>query len=312
MDEKILCLVSAEGKTWPIETGREYVVGRSDAADIQILDAAVSRRHSLVVREDRIVRINDLKSANGTYVNGKKIVTTELQDGDTVRLGTTNVHVTILTGFDKDGETQGDTVIIERKIDAILQDIGDPGLRERILDLKASFEAGRRKLTGMAFRDQLTGLNNRRYFDQTIGKEISRAKRYERELTLALIDIDHFKDVNDTYGHLKGDNVLATIASVLMNSSREADIVCRFGGEEIALLLPETSPANARLLAEKLRVKIASVVREIDGISVTVSIGLAGCSGECANAHDLVRAADAALYTAKKAGRDRVAVHGIL
>ncbi len=158
----------------------------------------------------------------------------------------------------------------------------------------------------LAYRDGLTGLFNRRYFDMRILEEMERAARYAGGLSVLVIDIDHFKQVNDEFGHLLGDEVLRQVASIFTLQLRKVDIICRYGGEEFAIVVPATSGTNAIAVAEKLRKVVggwhfAGVPRE-----VTISIGVADYPEHGTTRDGLVRAADAALYLAKQRGRNRV------
>jgi diguanylate cyclase (GGDEF)-like protein len=150
--------------------------------------------------------------------------------------------------------------------------------------------------------DPLTGLYNRRSFEAFYRQEVAKSKRYRAPLSLILVDLDHFKQVNDTHGHQAGDRVLATVAEILQQATREADLASRWGGEEMALLLPETDGRGARVVAEKLRERIAAQPFEDVG-RVTASFGVATLEGPYV---DLVSEADQALYRAKAAGRNRV------
>jgi len=150
---------------------------------------------------------------------------------------------------------------------------------------------------------------NRRTFNAQLHGRLREAQRYNRPLSLLLLDIDHFKKVNDTYGHPAGDAVLRSIAGLLQKQARETDIVARYGGEEMALILPETDTSGAQAIAERIRRAAASVTHpsEQGAIQVTVSIGLATCPGSGESAEAIVEAADKALYRAKQGGRNRVA-----
>jgi diguanylate cyclase (GGDEF)-like protein len=156
--------------------------------------------------------------------------------------------------------------------------------------------------------DSLSGLFNRRHFLELAEGEWSRFDRYERPLSLMLLDIDMFKTINDRYGHDVGDQAIAHIAAVCRDGKRTPDIVARIGGEEFALLLPETSLESARPVAERLRRQIADTPLIVAGapIAITVSIGVAEATPEMADIAALMRAADQALYGAKHAGRNRV------
>ena len=160
-----------------------------------------------------------------------------------------------------------------------------------------------------AQHDPLTGLANHGHFWSTLTKEIDRAKRYERQLSLAMIDIDHFKEFNDKYGHVRGDHALAGVAHVIRDWSRVHDFAARYGGEEFALILPETGDGGQRVVAEKFRqaVQEASISPEGPG-DLTVSIGIASFPRDASEPSALVEAADAKLYEAKAAGRNRVCV----
>jgi diguanylate cyclase (GGDEF)-like protein len=164
-----------------------------------------------------------------------------------------------------------------------------------------------------AITDGLTGLRSRRFFEQALRAEAARAARSGAELRVLLLDIDHFKNVNDTYGHNGGDRILVEVAHRLGSLVRSGDLVARYGGEEFAILLPGTDPATARELAERVRRGIGQIpiaVGESHLHHVTVSIGVAGLPAVGTEADELVLAADRALYAAKNAGRDRVAEAG--
>ena len=153
--------------------------------------------------------------------------------------------------------------------------------------------------------DALTKLWNRRHFESQLEIEVQRARRYRKPLTLLILDLDRFKNVNDRYGHPEGDRVLKVISSMIRDSFRRTDIVCRYGGEEIAVIAPDTSFPEAMQLAERTRERIAQTVIPASGESyrVTVSIGLASL-GNDSDASDLTRDADLALYRAKAEGRN--------
>jgi diguanylate cyclase (GGDEF)-like protein len=161
-----------------------------------------------------------------------------------------------------------------------------------------------------AVTDELTGLSNNRRFRELISKEAARAQRFGHELSLIMLDLDDFKRVNDTYGHLQGDEVLRTIGAVLSSESRGVDEPARYGGEEFAVALPETGLAGAVELAERIRARIElEEIPRIDGpgtIRITASVGAASMPGSADSARTLIAAADAALYEAKRAGKNRV------
>lgn len=168
-------------------------------------------------------------------------------------------------------------------------------------------------LSRLSSTDALTELRTRRYFDEMLQLEWLRARRYGTPLALWMADLDHFKRVNDRHGHPTGDTVLRRIAGLLRVSLRATDVAGRYGGEEIAVLMPQNRARGARVLAERFRGCTAAVRFESPGgepFSVTVSIGVAELCAPHESAADLVAAADAALYQAKQAGRDRVVVAG--
>ncbi|MFQ5760544.1 MAG: diguanylate cyclase [Acidiferrobacterales bacterium] len=162
----------------------------------------------------------------------------------------------------------------------------------------------------MAIRDDLTGLFNRRYFDEAIASEVVRATRYNRDLTLIFLDVDHFKNFNDEFGHQLGDTALKKISAILKELVRETDIATRYGGEEFIVILPETSKEDARAVAEKIRETIAGTTIEGAPKKVTISAGVATLGQDGNNTAELIGRADQAVYQAKRDGRDRVCVAG--
>jgi len=162
------------------------------------------------------------------------------------------------------------------------------------------------QLREQALHDPLTGLYNRRYLDESMGREMIRAERYGRPIGIVMCDIDHFKVVNDTYGHLVGDEILRIFAELLKKNSRGSDIVCRFGGEEFLLLLPDMPPDIAYQRAEKLRISLAALPIGKEAIRVTASFGVAAFPENGKTQDALIHAADVAMYQAKEAGRNRV------
>jgi len=155
-----------------------------------------------------------------------------------------------------------------------------------------------------ALTDELTRLPNRRALAQRFLQETQRARRHRAGVAFVMIDLDHFKQVNDTFGHLNGDAVLAELASILSSGLRESDVCARYGGEEFALILPETTEAGARVLAERIRAKVAAATFP-GGLKLTISVGVAATE-EPALFTQLIDRADQALYTAKQGGRNQV------
>jgi diguanylate cyclase (GGDEF)-like protein/PAS domain S-box-containing protein len=166
-----------------------------------------------------------------------------------------------------------------------------------------------RKTQEQAIVDQVSNTYNRRYFDQKVKDEFVRAARYDRTMSLIVVDIDRFKNINDTYGHQQGDVILREAAGIFKRSSREIDIICRYGGDEFVILLPETGFEEARIKAEKLRklvaaTKFTNIVKK-KPFKLTVSLGVTS-NTNCPDEITLFRRADEALYDAKRAGRNRV------
>lgn len=162
------------------------------------------------------------------------------------------------------------------------------------------------KVNYMAITDALTGLFNRRRFHDVLTSEFERAKRYATPFSLVMMDIDHFKRVNDVFGHSVGDSVLKEVATIMKNSIREIDTASRYGGEEFIAILPNTARENARVVAERIRLMIGQ--HAFGGIdrNITVSIGISGMPDAKAESEEkLIRCADFALYRAKQLGRDR-------
>ncbi|MBL8950020.1 MAG: GGDEF domain-containing protein [Myxococcaceae bacterium] len=260
-----------------LDLGRKYdlmkettVVGRSSKADIQVDQEAISRNHARFVISGAKVLVKDLGSTNGTYVNDEMIGSEmQLRNGDLVKIGRT-IFKFIAGG-----------------------------------NIESAYHDEIYRLTTV---DGLTQVFNRRYFEEAVEREISRCHRYSRELTLVMVDIDHFKQINDSYGHLAGDHVLKHVASAIKTRIRREDMLARYGGEEFALLLPEVDLKGGVALAEKIRKLIEKQKFEFDKqeIPVTISAGVAGLATPSYEASDLVRAADTQLYAAKNDGRNRV------
>jgi len=252
----------------------EAVIGRSRRADVHLVDDGVSRVHAIIRQDgDRLV-IEDRGSRNGTFVNGEPVVgRAPLQDGDKIQVGRTTI------------------------LKFTYHDALDESFHEQMYE--------------SALRDGLTKLFNKRYFSDRLDGELRFASRHQAQLALLMLDLDHFKRVNDDHGHLAGDTVLAEVAAMLAGAVRNEDVVARFGGEEFAIVLRATGRPEAMVLAERLRKRIAGLAIDLeDGsepIRVTISIGVAAFPEvACEAPADLIDAADRALYRAKEAGRDRV------
>lgn len=244
-------------------------VGRSSDNTVPVDDIGVSRRHAIFERIDQQVVARDLGSKNGTFVNGERAQARVLRDGDLVVIGETTFKF-----------LPGDSV--------------EQSYYER--------------LHVLALQDELTGLPNRRYFDEVLSRECARARRHGRALALLIADIDHFKQVNDTWGHVMGDMVLRDFSQLLADRVRKSELLARYGGEEFAFVLPETDHEGCFVFAEVVRHRVAEheFVYGEQRIPITVSIGGAVWQDGMGDAVDLVRAADACLYQAKAGGRNRV------
>ncbi len=164
--------------------------------------------------------------------------------------------------------------------------------------------------------DALTGMYNRRYLDRRLGEEIGRARRYGLPLSVLLIDIDYFKQINDTHGHTVGDSLLRNIGTLFLETIRDSDVAARYGGDELMIIALNTDDASAVYLAERLRTLVESHQQDLTGISseeqeikVTISVGIAGFNPEVTDSQSLVQRADEALYGAKQEGRNRVKIY---
>ncbi|WP_179957772.1 GGDEF domain-containing protein [Exilibacterium tricleocarpae] len=185
-------------------------------------------------------------------------------------------------------------------------------MRDRLKAQRQEIAKANRMLASLSLEDPLTGLKNRRYFDTHFDNEWKRAQREHTPLALIMVDIDHFKQVNDTYGHQAGDHTLQLIGNIFTKVVRRpSDIICRYGGEEFALLLPNTALDSAVDMAESIlkRLRSANLQYRDQSISVTASMGVAASRPNPHNqSSDLLRAADMTMYRAKQEGRDRVAI----
>ncbi len=249
----------------------ETVLGRSPSVDLTLQDVGVSRSHARLLCVGDHIFVEDMQSANGTFLNGERVaVPQQLQDGDKITLGST----TILKFTYHD------------KLDEDFQ--------------KKMFEA--------ALRDGLTHAYNKKYFTSHLMSEYSFAERHKSALTLIMFDVDHFKNLNDTWGHLAGDQVLVKLAKISMQSIRTEDTFARYGGEEFAVVARGISQGHGLMLAERLRAQIENHRFEYNGerLPVTISLGVASYPEVPASSpDDLIKAADAALYEAKRGGRNQ-------
>jgi len=254
---------------------RNVIVGRGREADVRIQDVGISRAHARLNAEGTTVTVEDLESTNGTFVNGTRIPGKQpLQDGDKLQFGTSTI------------------------LRFTYQDEMD--------------EKFQRKMFESASRDALTGAFNKRYFMERLNSEFGYALRHTSPLSLVLFDIDHFKQVNDTHGHLAGDRILSGLAAAVSPAIRGEDVFARYGGEEFAVLSRSAELAAAIVLGGRLRKKVEESEFVSDGtkIRVTISVGVAALPYAPARTPDeLIAAADQALYRAKSGGRNRVEVY---
>ena len=277
------------------------VIGRGPRCAVRLNDEGVSREHCQLVREvgagagagetsepgtDKIV-LEDLGSTNGTFCNGERVDRRDLTDGDKISVGASTI------------------------LKFTYQDQVDERYQKRL------FES--------ALRDGLTRAFNRRYFVQRLAAEVRFAERHEQPLALLMLDLDHFKQLNDSWGHIVGDGVLRALVDVLHDTLRAEDVLARYGGEEFTVLARGINADNARALAERVRRVVEGMKLSKDGapLPVTVSIGISVFPLEAAGdeaggaapdeastseqiGRQLIERADAALYRAKRAGRNRV------
>ena len=219
--------------------------------------------------------------------------------------------VIFLTG---EADDQTDIAAMEAgAMDDLVKGDMTPRTLERSIRYAIKMAETMQQLRWLATRDELTGLLNRREFQRIIKEEVERALQNGRPLSLVLLDIDHFKQINDTHGHPVGDAVLKHVASLLSAQVRDVDRVARYGGEEFAVFMADTPRENAAEAAERLRAMLNSMDFELDGtvIAPTVSAGGACLPDNARNPLELLQAADGALYTSKRLGRNRVTMAGL-
>ena len=250
--------------------GRGTSLGRSAESGFQIDDITVSRQHASVATDgDGSIQISDLGSTNGTFINGDSIPahrSVKLQDGDRVQLGA--------------------RVVL------------------KLVRLDPHDERFQRDMFERTVRDTLTGLYHRAYFLSQIGVLAERYAADGKGMAVLMLDIDHFKQINDRYGHVSGDEVLREVACVIRESTRAEDLVARYGGEEFVIALPVSMSDLAIQRAELAARRIAAAGHEI---RLTASVGLAfSPPGRSRNEKSLIVSADQALYQAKASGRNRV------
>ncbi len=296
----------------PLEPGSICTIGRDKKNSIQLPGKIISREHARIFWEDGHFVIEDLNSRNGLFVNGQKSDRHTLFDTDHIVIGTFFIiYKEYESGDSCDAENENaitDTLLLECRMAELLKIINDSAVREKLLDIKHIMNNIKARLDRLANRDRLTKLYNRRHFDEELKKEFERSARYDYSISLFMIDIDDFKKINDTYGHQKGDLVLSAVSAIISENTRLNDIVARYGGEEIVVVIPEMSSDNSMNIAEKIRNRIEKLIPARTGINVTVSIG--GASNKKNDTTEsLIKKADRALYEAKKRGKNRVVIY---
>ena len=280
--ERHAALVVLQGE----EIGRHFrlrrtsmIVGRGADADIRLPDLRASRKHARLdyrgagTTDDTTFFLTDLDSTNRTFVNGKEVEGVRLKDGDKIR-------------------------------------IGDTVLKFMVLDsLEARFHEEVRDLISY---DRLTGLLTKESLFLAAERELERCLRYDLPFSVLMMDLDRFKSVNDTHGHLMGSHVISEVGKLIHDAIRSADVSARYGGEEFVSYLAETGTDGARMAAERIRKAVEAYPFVLDDqtVSVTISLGIATAPDDGTTVKALVGAADKALYRAKETGRNRVCVAG--
>jgi diguanylate cyclase (GGDEF)-like protein len=261
------------GRVVAIPHGEILTLGRGDDQKLRVEDAAVSTAHGRLVAIAGEYMFVDNRSTNGSFLNDERIESSvALKDGDRIRLG--------------------------------------PNVLLRFSMVDEEEEAALRKIYEAALFDGLTKTFNRKHLDDRLDAEVAFAVRHDTDLSVVLFDVDHFKNVNDTYGHPAGDAVLRAAAEIMMRGRRTEDLVGRYGGEEFVLVLRGTNVEGAAILADRLRraVEAVKVTVEQHTIGVTASGGVASlkCCGARKDKSTLLALADQRLYQAKQAGRNRI------
>lgn len=273
----VLVLIYPEGPgigtLFQLERARTFI-GRGSDCDIVLEEDSVSRRHARIELRPDSITVTDLESTNGTYVNERQVMGTQvLANGDLVQIG--NTIFKFFSGGNIEAEYHE---VIYR----------------------------------MTIIDGLTGAYNKRYLMELLDRELARFERYGRPLSVAVFDLDHFKKINDTHGHLTGDHVLRELARRIQGRIRKEEVFARYGGEEFVVFLPEAGHQGAMEFAEQLRTLVEATPFEFEGqvIPVTISVGVATIQGGAKNASietsTFLKVADDNLYRAKRQGRNCV------
>jgi diguanylate cyclase (GGDEF)-like protein len=244
------------------------IIGRSRDADIVVEDSCASKRHARIFDQGGTYVIEDLGSRNGLFVNGKRTTRAPLQSCDRVQLGAATVF--------------------------------------KFASLSDTEVAFHRRLHDSAVKDPVTGVYNVRFFQDALAGELAYAARQKMPTSVLLLDIDRFKAINDTHGHPAGDAALKAVARLVARDLRREDVLCRYGGDEFAVMLRNTNADVACAVADRIRRRIAgSEVPGTNGeLRLTVSIGIATSHGDGVGPAEVIAMADTFLYDAKRAGRD--------
>ncbi len=266
------CLIQIYGDA----LGRKYelydpicTIGRDPQNEVVLDSDSVSRRHAILELCDAGRLIRDLDSTNGTYLNDIQIRSAVLSNGDLIKVG-----------------------------DTIFKYLSGSNVESLYHE----------EIYNMTISDGLTQISNKRFLMDHLDKEFSRAKRYDRQLSIVMFDLDHFKDVNDQYGHLTGDYVLKELAVILKKRIRKEEVFARYGGEEFVVVLPESDRESAFQFGEILRSMVEEHIFEFEGqpLRVTISVGIGTLQTAMETISDLIKQADEFLYEAKGAGRNQV------
>jgi diguanylate cyclase (GGDEF)-like protein len=254
----------------PIELSEnQTIIGRSSSCDLRVADDSVSRQHAEIRTGKAGSMVLDLGSTNGISVNGSPVQAQHLSSGDCIQLGS---HVFRFLADD---------------------------------DLESQYHA---TVYSMMTRDGLTGAYNMRYLQETLRREVARCKRHTRPLAVIMIDIDRFKSINDSYGHVIGEQVLRELSARLQNILREDDVLARCGGEEFTIAMVEANIEDAAEIAERCRIAVASepFCTTIGPLPVTISLGVAAPDPvDLGASEELITEAEERLCEAKRAGRNR-------
>ncbi|MFW5925612.1 MAG: diguanylate cyclase [Myxococcota bacterium] len=259
------------GKMFPIEED-QVIIGRGSEAAACVPDRSLSRRHARVYRRGEGFYVEDLGSTNGTFLNGAAVkLPTKVHEGDRIQVGS--------------------------------------GILFRVHLQDEVEQAATRRLYESAVRDPLTHVHNRRYLDERLVTEFAYSRRHLTPLSLLLVDLDHFKRINDTVGHLAGDAVLRVVAGAMQRMLRTEDLVARYGGEEFCVVARGIDGRNAMIVGERIRRTVEGLAIPWEGstLRVTLSVGITTMDQEhpFPSVETLLAAADAALYRAKSGGRNR-------